>query len=310
MRAQAYSGLGHDKSNPIDQIELPPVGQPSTVAAHVGIQSARNEDVPHHPRSDRPLAELLGQRRWIKRCQPFPHVIAYEVFRLAVYERLERRFIDLLDETAGRPYMRRHDIYGRTVEPDIAHHFDPLLTRPWHDLLARVLGITATGHVAVGMHHHRIGSRHGFPHNDLNPGWFLGEPPSNNLLISGPEIDYTTGALLRATSAPPVKTIRAAAALFYLANPNWEPGDGGATGLYRSADDDVRRPAAAVPPLNNSMLLFECTPRSFHGFISNRTNPRNSIIMWLHRPKDDVIARWGEEAIIPYGRPSTRKGTT
>jgi hypothetical protein len=199
--------------------------------------------------------------------------------------------------------MKAHDIYGRTVNPDIADRLDPLLTRPWHDLLARAMRINATGHVAVGIHHHRVDSQHGFPHNDLNPGWFLSSPTSDELAIADQAIDYTTGTVLDGTAeSRPVETIRAASVLFYLANPQWEIGDGGGTGLYRSGGDNIERPAAVVPPLNNSLLMFECTPTSYHGFISNHRNPRNSIIMWLHRPKQDVVERWGEGAIVPYGR--------
>ena len=248
------------------------------------------------------LAPSLNARRWIRRYQPFPHVIAYDVFSPAVYHRLETDFRTLLAATGDRPYLAAHGIDGRTVDNEIADRLHPLLTRGWHDLLARVAGIRATGHIAVGMHHHRPGSQDGFSHNDLNPGWFLGEPEPGQVALSGPGIDYTSGRLLRDTDLTPTETVRGAALLFYLANPPWRPGDGGSTGLYRSAGANIRRPVAVVPPLNNSMLLFACTPRSFHGFISNRRTPRNSIVMWLHRPKHEVVAQWGDTAIVPYGR--------
>jgi len=99
-----------------------------------------------------------------------------------------------------------------------------------------------------------------------------------------------------------VETIRAVAAIFYLDNPPWSPGDGGTTGLYRNASDPVDQPAAVVPPLNNSMLAFECTPFSYHGFVSNRRHPRNSVVLWLHRSRQDVVRRWGEHAIVGYKR--------
>jgi 2OG-Fe(II) oxygenase superfamily len=254
------------------------------------------------------LADVLAQRRWIQRVRPFPHVIAYDVFKPSVYSRLEDAFLELLEETAGRPYLKAHEIHGRMLGDDVADRFDPLLARPWHDLLARILKINATGHIAAGMHHHQVGSRHGFPHNDLNSGWFPGDPAPGRLVFSGPAIDYTTGTVLdEVAGCMPVETVRAASALFYLANPAWEIGDGGATGLYRSDTDDIEHPVAVAPPLNNSLLMFECTPASYHGFISNRRNPRNSIVMWLHRPKKDVLDRWGESAIVPYGRTPKRK---
>jgi hypothetical protein len=258
--------------------------------------------------SSQPIRDILAQRRWLQRTHPFPHVIAYDVFRPAIYRRLEEAFLELLEQTGGRPYMKAHDIYGRTVNQNIAQRLDPLLTRPWHDLLARILRINSTGHVAVGIHHHQVGSQHGFPHNDLNPGWFLTSPLPDDLAIAGSDIEYTTGTVLdETTESEPIETIRAASVLFYLANRKWEIGDGGGTGLYRSGKDDIERPVAMVPPLNNSMLMFECTPVSYHGFISNHRNPRNSIVMWLHRPKQEVVERWGERAIVPYGRVPRQK---
>jgi hypothetical protein len=47
-------------------------------------------------------------------------------------------------------------------------------------------------------------------------------------------------------------------------------------------------------------LIFECTPVSYHRFCSNRRHPRNSVIMWLHRPWQDAVRRWGEEAIVRW----------
>ena len=52
--------------------------------------------------------------------------------------------------------------------------------------------------------------------------------------------------------------------------------------------------------MNNSLVLFECTPFSWHGYLGNRAKPRNSVVMWLHRPKADVVARWGEPSIVRW----------
>ncbi len=248
------------------------------------------------------IGASLAASRWIRRKRPFPHIVAYDVFTASVYQRLEQAFLTTLEATRGRDYLVEHDIKGRTIDPGIALRFAPVISKQFHDLLARVLGIQATGHVACGVHHHAVNSSNGFPHNDLNPGWFIGKPAAGRLKVSGPAIDYTTGTVLREGVGPPHQLIRAAAMLYYVANPYWELGDGGTTGLYTSARDPVDKPAAAVAPINNSMLLFECTPTSFHGFISNHRHPRNSIIMWLHRPREEVVARWGEDAIVPYGR--------
>jgi hypothetical protein len=74
------------------------------------------------------------------------------------------------------------------------------------------------------------------------------------------------------------------------------------TGLYSAADDDIEQPSAFAAPINNSLLVFECTPYSFHGFISNYTKPRNSIVMWLHQTRENAVYKWGD-TIVPYGSP-------
>jgi Rps23 Pro-64 3,4-dihydroxylase Tpa1-like proline 4-hydroxylase len=88
------------------------------------------------------------------------------------------------------------------------------------------------------------------------------------------------------------KVARAVTMIYYLANRPWFPGDGGETGLYRKATDPVARPAAIAPPINNSILVFENGPGSYHSFIRNRRNPRNSVILWLHRTIADTMVRW------------------
>jgi Rps23 Pro-64 3,4-dihydroxylase Tpa1-like proline 4-hydroxylase len=97
-----------------------------------------------------------------------------------------------------------------------------------------------------------------------------------------------------------VRTVRAVAILYYTANEPWTPGDGGETGLYRRRTDPPDRPAARVAPHNNSMVAFECTPNSFHSFVTNRAKPRRSVTMWLHRRDTDVVDRWGEESIVAW----------
>jgi 2OG-Fe(II) oxygenase superfamily len=172
------------------------------------------------------------------------------------------------------------------------------VSREWHDLLARIVGVTATGDVSASVHHHDPGGASGWPHNDLNPGWFA-EPaagPDEVRLAAEGDVGYHHGT--RPEGVPARETVRAVSLLFYLANPPWSPGDGGETGLYESVRAD--RPSVAVPPVNNSLVAFECTPFSYHGFISNHRAPRNSVVMWLHRDRGEAVERWGEQSIVSW----------
>lgn len=251
----------------------------------------------------RPFSEVLQSRRWWRRCEPFPHVVARDVLREPVYREIVQGFRELLDRD-GSGYLPGHDIYGRTLTPEYDGPLRLFASRPWHDMLARLLKVEATGHVNCGLHHHLAGSASGFPHNDLNPGWFPGgDDDGDGIRLAAPaQCEYISGRLSSSSGHPAVETVRAVAVIYYLDNPPWSPGDGGVTGLYRNASDPVDQPAAVVPPLNNSLLAFECSPFSYHGFISNRRHPRNSLVLWLHRPRPDVVRRWGEQAIVGYKR--------
>ncbi len=251
-------------------------------------------------RNRRPLEELLANRRWVRRARPFPHVVASNVFVADFATELDAEFARIEREhpEAFRRNMTGYDASGA----DLGHYRDgPLavfLSREWHDLIAGVTGVTATGDVSASVHHHDPHSAGGWPHNDLNPGWYAEPAPAaGQIRLAGTDgVDYHHGT--RAPGVSARETIRAVSVLFYLGNPAWAPGDGGETGLYDSPHSTG--PSAAVPPVNNSLVLFECTPFSWHGYLGNRAKPRNSVVMWLHRPKADVVARWGEPSIVRW----------
>ena len=253
------------------------------------------------------LVEVLNNRRWLRRAHPFAHVVARNVFVQSFYERLAAAFEEVMsrglsDQRSSNRLSRSmpgYDAYGMTFPVGQPEPFGLFLSRPWHDLLASLFQVQATGYVNCGLHHHPVGSEYGWVHNDLNPGWFVDYPSSDGVkLVRHDLCNYAFGDTV--SNVTPLETIRAVAMLFYLDNPAWLPGDGGGTGLYCCKDDPVAKPFSVVPPINNSILVFECTPYSYHSFIRNWRQPRNSVIMWLHRPKVDVVARWGEGKIVNW----------
>jgi 2OG-Fe(II) oxygenase superfamily len=251
------------------------------------------------------LESALANRIWTYRLKPFPHFVAHEVFSQELYVEMAAQFQQILDrglcdDPSGRDFartMKGYDAYATSFRNDLESPLDLFLSREWHDMLARLLGIAATGDVSGGLHHHRTGSASGWAHNDLNPGWFLDRPRPDGINLFDNDIcDYQTGRVTVPDESPR-ENVRAAALLFYLNNEPWTPGDGGETGLYSDASLPVERPSERVAPINNSLLLFECTPNSYHAFSRNLRHPRNSLIMWLHRPKTEVEARWGGKAV-------------
>jgi hypothetical protein len=250
------------------------------------------------------LSEVLESRRWLRCSWPFPHIVARKVFKVDFYRALERQIqailrLGLIEVPAVGRFSRNlpgYDAYAIGLGQAEGGPAAVFLSPAWRDLLAGIWGICPTPYLFVGAHHHTPSSRSGFVHTDFNPVWF---PRASDDRIQTPRQDlcsYKTGV---GSLAPEqrIEVVRGAALIFYLANGAWKPGDGGETGLYASSNARVGQPVTAWPPENNTLVTFECTPSSFHGYIANTRVSRTSIIMWVHRPLEEAVALYGEEAL-------------
>lgn len=256
------------------------------------------------------LGSLLQNRRWLSDETPFRHTLATNVFVPVFYRALEQEFRELFsrglaEERDGSRLSRRirgYDVYSYTFRPDVSGPLAIFASRPWHDMMAGLFDVVATRDIDIAIHHHAVGSRSGWVHNDLNPGWFERRERPDGMNVRDDELcSYTHGDPAKPGVAP-TETIRAVAVMFYFANPPWTPGDGGETGLYERASQPVDEPSVRVPPHNNSLVAFECTSQSHHAFIRNRRHPRNCVVMWLHRAKTEALDRWGQGAIVEWKR--------
>jgi LPS sulfotransferase NodH len=235
------------------------------------------------------LAPLLGNRRWWFSTRPFRHVVAHGVFAPEFYEQLLAAFQAMTDGDA-LAYNTEHDFVGRSLNTGTEGPLSVFVSEQWHDLFARLFGIVTTGQSTAGIHRHFPGSRNGFPHNDISPQPLVNDVMPDEIIVHG-------GA--DAAPADNVETVRAVAILFYLNNGPWRPSHGGQTGMYRHWSDPVSRPLAAAPPVDNSLLAFECSPYSYHSFMANSTR-RDSVISFLYRTLDDFVAVWGPDGVRQY----------
>ena len=244
------------------------------------------------------LRSALSSAPWWRSRQPFPHARAGPVFGLDVYESLVAAFHEYETNGMFTRGIPGYDVTAMALTRDNAGPFDVFMTRSWHDLLAHMFNVDASGEVNVSLHHHAVGSQSGSPHNDLNPGWFVPGDTHGEIVVHDPRVcDYRNGT--SKTGDPTVERMRAVAVIFHLANPMGHV-EGGDTGLYRGRSDPVDRPLVIAPPINNTLIAFECTPFSYHAFLTNRTNERNCLVMWLHRSKEYVVNHYGEASIVGW----------
>jgi len=221
------------------------------------------------------LETVLDNRRWLRSDDPFPHYLAGEVLASDTYEPMEHEYRDLLDRglaaepgTGDRFTPSGEDAaYELRLGPDCARAFEPFVSQAWQDVLAGLFDLETSGPVEASLHHRPAGGASGPIHHGFG---------------RIPEGDDPDGP------------VPAVAMIYHLANPTYK--GGGEIGLYRTRDQELRHPSLAVPPENNSLFVFECTPYALHAFLGG-PRPRNALHLVLHRSRADAVARWGEGVI-------------
>ena len=241
---------------------------------------------------------MLENRAWTKRAWPFLYLHARSVFKEKFFKEMVDQYSSLLAQIDGSPFgvfkrtIPGYDAYGTGFDESLSGPLRVFVTLAWHKMIANLFGVLATNHVNIGAHHHRPGSASGWVHNDFNSVWFPKRAGGELAFPQHKICGYRDGSGSLPDSEK-TEVVRAVAMIFYLCNDGWIEGEGGETGLYLSPDDDVLDPCVRIPPEDNSLVLFECTPSSYHTYLCSPRRARNSVIMWLHCSKSDAIAKWG-----------------
>jgi hypothetical protein len=231
-------------------------------------------------------------------------VVARNVFKPAFYLALERQLRAILgrglSEVPSPGRLSRnipgYDAYGIGLDGSAPEPISVFVLEPWRDMMCGLFDIGPTPYVFGGVHHHAVGSGDGFIHNDFNPVFF---PRASGDGVRSPDqtvCAYKTGAGSLEPSEK-AEVVRGAAMIFFLLNDGWQRGDGGETGLFPARDAKVSEPASCCSPENNSLIMFECTPHSFHAYLGKNRQPRTSIIMWIHRTREEAVERYGEASL-------------
>jgi len=234
----------------------------------------------------------IKNKRWIVNLHPFKHIVVQNLFEDDIYERLRAEFSKRMMNTESKRTIARN--YDATILPftgaDKAN-FAPLLDPEWLRLISNAMQLDTRLEVDGALHSHPPGSRSGWIHNDYNPGWFARAAERDEIYLSSTDgCDYKSGKVTTG-NATPVERMRYLTLLYYVNNPRWVEGMGGETGIYMSQRRSIDSADRFVAPLNNSLLLFECTPHSWHSFRTG-SFARNSITLWLHREFDQAKRQW------------------
>jgi 2OG-Fe(II) oxygenase superfamily len=167
--------------------------------------------------------------------------------------------------------------------------FNRLASVELKNVIAELFAAVLDENITMGLHRHEMPSRPGWKHSDFTIVSFPNVPPNLNFqrIYTGDcGVDYADDSRDRQPNT--IKTARAIACIYYIANSNWEEGMGGETGLY---SQDGSQLLSTIPPKNNSLLVFEVSPTSYHCYLGSNRLCRSSVIWWYHAPPAHVFKK-------------------
>lgn len=228
--------------------------------------------------------------------EPFPHVVINNCFKPNVYSDIQESFMQCMreglsekpDSSRFSPFLElqqrgfEYDGYKFVPRPEDNSSLSIFYSVAWSlffsDLFKQPTGWTTS----LAFHHHPAGDRTGFVHHDYAMRYFSLRNRLSNGMIYREQRNNSADQTI-------FGHMRSIALLFYLGNEEWKEGDGGGTGLYANKGT---APVKIIEPVNNRLLAFQISPRSFHAFQTNRTS-RASIVQWFHTEPEWCIKRYG-----------------
>lgn len=234
---------------------------------------------------------------------PFPHMVIddylpddqYSAFCQKLHQ-LKEKGISSTRDSEKLSKMMGYDCYYWLFPKDISGPLSHFSQKKFIDFVATKLDLELTPEITVQFNHHPVNSRNGTWHTDyvhcfhtedeLNEAgarpWYYG-------------CDYLGGTRFCSGSDTKILTrVRAASFLYYLDSDDWQVGDGGETGLglHGPFSENVEL-YKGIAPRSNRLLIFECSPQSFHRMLSNTRIDRSIVIGWLHSTVEYAENRHG-----------------
>jgi hypothetical protein len=234
---------------------------------------------------------------------PFPHLVIdnylpseqYEEF-CKTLQKLKNDDFSQSGDASKLSKMGGYDCYYWLFPKDIPAPLNHFSQKKFIDFIALKFDLKLTPEITVQFNHHPKNSRNGTWHtdyvhcfhteDDLNEDaarpWYFG-------------CDYLSGTRLAHDCDKKILTrVRAASFLYFLEQDDWQPGDGGETGLgMRSPFNENIELHSGIEPHSNRLLIFECSPQSFHRMLSNTYKDRSLVIGWLHSTVKNAETRHG-----------------
>ncbi len=237
--------------------------------------------------------------------KPFPHVNIRNFFKRDFYLSLCHEFETTLQKgvlEADEPkdlqrFQKFHygfDASHWQLPPNIGAPINLLYQPVWIEFFSKLFGVPLTKNVSITFHSQVFGSKPFSAHNDYcYVGMPKSKPGDDNVKQLFYDAPYFISGPQEAKDLNLDLQMRSVIGIFYLDNPDYVEGNGGETGLYESYEGYLQNnPVKLIPPISNSMLIFETTPDSFHTYVPNKAKYRNTLLFWLHSDADLKMKRF------------------
>ncbi len=219
---------------------------------------------------------------------PFPYLVIDNIFS-DTYAKEIRSYVEGKITTGGLSEkidreifsrMPNYDAYSLTPPPSLRGPLRIFYCREWHDLFKKISKLELDENIITVIHHHKIKSASGDPHSDYGTYAFVSEPSPNQLNHWAHNCIYQPENNPNFYKQKGVLSVRRSLAFIYYLGDTWEKGDGGETAFYNSSTQNgiVKK----IAPIPNRLLVFQISPKSEHGFITNLRRERNCIVQWFH----------------------------
>lgn len=219
-------------------------------------------------------------------------------FSSHVYRALCNRLQDLIKRRAltrfdfkgpadSRPYDAFHAEVATTCDP----LFDSIWNLSTYNFFLRAFGLPLFSNFNATFHYHLPESESGDVHNDFCAEAFQQRKLSTGLYANtNLELTKLPEHVNDLESGQVFVGARAVGLLYYLNNDDWRPEYGGETAFFSSATECT--PIHKIEPINNRLLAFEVSPKSYHAFQQNHVKPRCSFTSFLYTSIANSEARF------------------
>lgn len=247
---------------------------------------------------------------------PFSHIVIDDFLPARAHARLCARLDTLVQQgliehrdLSHLAKMPGYDCYTWVFPPDAAAPLNVFTSRAFLDYAADLFEIELSGEVSAQFNYHPAGARNGLWHTDFNVAYHtLDQQRPDGTTVWYYGCNILDGTVTGGSAGPAVPRVRALAFLYYPGGAEpLQPDDGGATELgYEGPRTGGVATFAAVAPVANRLLMFECSPLSFHRAAANRRVPRAAVVGWFHMTEE--AARQRHRAAPEYWSADAVKG--